>query len=360
MLTREKLVELYRSRSDKHVLSIYLNAEEHDPAKRRAWRRAFDHVLEHVSRTVDPADREDYEAALGHIRKELRQYDAFLPERGWVGFADSDGLLYAETMAVPMPDTGCWEEGPHVAPYLRALKQSRPVLVVLVDSRRAHLYRYQDGSLSGPQTLVAEPVTEDIADYNTSKRASTHTGMRGETGTDVAQRLQDAHTDRMIKHLVELIPNEAGSDGFVVIGGTHEMIATTTSRLHKSMNGRVHEEVVLNFDMSMADIRRVTEGAASKLSEKRQAGLVAEVVDMARSGGRASLGREATERALLDRRVEFLILSRELAAREPEFVDECVGRAFEQSAEVEEVGGMAGARLDAEADGIGARVRFTT
>jgi hypothetical protein len=37
-----------------------------------------------------------------------------------------------------------------------------------------------------------------------------------------------------------------------------------------------------------------------------------------------------------------------------------VGRAFEQSADVEEVGGNAGARLDAEGDGIGARVRFTT
>jgi hypothetical protein len=360
MLTREKLVELYRSRSDKHVLSIYLNAEEHDPAKRRAWRRAFDHVLEHVSRTVDPADHEDYEAALTHIRKELRQYDAFLPERGWAGFADAGGLLYAEAMPVPMPDLGCWEEGPHVAPYVRALKQSRPVLVVLVDSRRAHIYRYQDGSLSNAQELVTEGINEDIADYNTSKRASTHTGTRGETGTDVAQRLQEAHTDRMLKQVAELIPAEAGGDGFVVIGGPHEVISSTVSRLHKSMNGRVHEDVTLNFDMSVADIRKATEQAASKLSEQRHAELVAELIDTARSGGRASLGREATEVALLDRRVEFLILSRELAAREPEYVDECVGRAFEQSAEVEEVGGTAGARLDAEADGIGARVRFTT
>jgi hypothetical protein len=164
----------------------------------------------------------------------------------------------------------------------------------------------------------------------------------------------------MLKQVAELIPAEAGGDGFVVIGGLHEVISSMVSRLHKSMNGRVHEDVTLNFDMSVADIRKATEQAASKLSEQRHAELVAALIDTARSGGRASLGREATEVALLDRRVEFLILSRELAAREPEYVDECVGRAFEQSAEVEEVGGTAGARLDAEADGIGARVRFTT
>jgi hypothetical protein len=360
MLTREKLVELYRSRSEKHVLSIYLNAEEHDPAKRRAWRRAFDHILEHVNRTVDPADRDDYEAALSHVRKELRQYDAFLPKRGWAGFADADGLLYAETMPVPMPDVGCWEEGPHVAPYLRALKQARPVIVALVDSRHAHIYRYQDGSLSDPREIVAEGIAEDIADYNTSKRASTHSGTRGETGTDVAQRLQEAHTDRMIKQVAELIPNETGTDGFVVIGGTQEAIALTVSRLHKSMDGRVHEDATLNFDMSAADIRKATEATASQLSGKRQAALVGEVIDTSRAGGRATLGRESTERALLDRRVEVLVLSRELASRHPEYVDECVGRAFEQSADVEEVGGNAGARLDAEGDGIGARVRFTT
>jgi hypothetical protein len=360
MLTRDDLVELYRSRSDKHVLSIFLNAEEHDPAKRRAWRRAFDHVLEHVNRTVDPADREDFESALAHIRKDLRRYDAFLPGRGWAGFADADGLLYAESLPVPMPDIGCWEEGLHVAPYVRALKQARPVVSVLVDSRRARVYRYQDGVMSGPDELTAAPITEDIADFEVSKRASTHSGTRGETGTDVAQRLQDVHTERMLKQLVDLIADNAGPDGFVVIGGPHEMIASLTSRLHRSMNGRVHEDTSLNFDMSATDIRKATEGAASLLSEQRQAGLVAELLDLSRAGGRACLGRDDTERALLDQRVELLVLSRDLALREPEYVDECVGRAFEQSADVEEVGGMAGARLAAEADGIGARVRFTT
>ncbi|MGH7500236.1 MAG: hypothetical protein ACREL7_00625 [Longimicrobiales bacterium] len=360
MLTREKLIDLYRSRSDQHVLSIYLNAEEHDPAKRRAWRRAFDHILEYVNRTVDAADREDFESALAHIRKELRQYDAFLPDRGWAGFAAADQLLYAETMPVPMPNFGCWEEGSHVAPYVRALKQSRPVISVLVDSRRARVYRYQNGNLRDLRELIAEGVTADIADFNASKRASTHTGTRGETGTDVAQRLQDVHTDRMVKQLADLISEEAGPEGFVVIGGTHEMIAATTSRLHKSMAGRVHEESSLSFDLSIPDVRKLTEMAASRLSERRHSALVAGVIDLARAGGRGSLGRDDTDRALLDHRVEFLVVSRELATRYPDYVDECVGLAFEQGAEVEEVAGSAGSRLDAEGDGIGARVRFKT
>jgi hypothetical protein len=358
MLTRNDLVTLYRKHRNVPVLSIYLNAEEHDPAKRRAWRRALDHVIEYVERTVDASDRASYEGALAHVKKELRRYDAFLPDRGWVGFASRDALLYAETIPVPMPDLGRWEDGPHVAPYVRALKQARPVVSVIVDRRRARLFRYQDGQFAEQPEVDIDALFGDLTDIPISKRATTHTGVRGETATDVAQRLYEVQAERMVKHVAELIAVQAGADGFVVLGGTPEMVARTTQALHKSFAGRVQEVPALSLITPVPKVRQATEEAASSLTQRRHDARVAEVIDLARSGGRGCLGRRETERALLERRVELLALSRELAANDAEFADECVGRAFEQDADVVEVAGVAGARLDADGEGIGAKLRF--
>ncbi|MCI0433081.1 MAG: hypothetical protein L0271_05445 [Gemmatimonadetes bacterium] len=357
MLTRNALVELYRTHRTTPILSVYLNAEEHDPAKRRAWRRSFDHVIEDARRSVDNGRHDAFDRALTHIRKELRQYDAFLPERGWAGFSSESTLLYAETMAVPMPDAATWEEGPHVAPYVRALKQARPVVAAIVDSQHARMFRYQDGQLTELPELRVDTLFGDLSDANTSKRATTHTGTRGETATDVAQRLYGVRSEQLARSVSDAIVAAAG-DGFIVLGGSTGMIHMTASALPRAVSGRTHQDVSIHLDMSPAAVRRVIEEAASSMSARHQDALVAEIVDLARSGGRGCLGRQATDRALADRRVELLVISRDLALREPDYADECVGLAFEQSADVEEIGADAALRLRAEGEGIGAKLRF--
>jgi peptide subunit release factor 1 (eRF1) len=180
------------------------------------------------------------------------------------------------------------------------------------------------------------------------------------TDTDAARRFEEVGIERLLKSLAETVPDQAGADGTVVVGGPAEMTSQLVQRLRKQMNGRVVEDRSIAFHMSTAELRRATEDAATQATFARQNSLVAQVADLAGSGGRGALGRDRTGKALDERRVETLLLSRQFTAEHPELADFCVGAALEQDAEVEELGGDAATRLDRDGGGIGARLRFTT
>jgi len=360
MLNREELVALYRKHGGERVLSLYLNAEEHDPAKRRAWRRALDQAIDDAKTRIDPGEAGAFDAALAHLKLELKRHDDFLPGSGWAGFATPSGLIHAETLPVVMPDLARWEDGIRVAPYVRALERARPVITVLADGRQVRLFRQVDGQFVELPEIRADTFFGDLTDVNMSKRATTRTGVRGVTDTDTAQRIEEVGRDRMLKALLDQLGDLANRNGRVVIGGTTEITGQLLNRLPRALQGRTIQEPTISFHDSLAELKRATGVAASRITERNQEHLLDEVLDLARSGGRGCLGPEETSESLREGRVDLLLLSRRFYGEHPEFSDFYVGSAFEQGAEVEELAGEAGGRLDREAGGVGARLRFTT
>jgi len=363
MLTRDDLLALIREHRDSKVLSLYLNAEEHDPAKRRAWRKTKDHLVEGARARLggDARSRDGFERACGHLDDVLGQHESFLPERGWVGFATSAGLIHAESLPVVMPNAARWADGPSVAAYARALPHDVPVITALVDHRQAKLYRWRPGSFEEVAALQADTAFGDLSDnVNMSKRGTTHTGVRGESDTDVANRLGQVAAERLLKNVVEKIAGHTGRDGRVVVGGPPETTAATLSHLPKGLRERAIEDPTIDFYTTAAELGRATEVAAAALRAQARGRLVEQVVDLAGAGGRACLGRQATERALAEQRVEVLLVNSKLAAADPEAMERYVLAAFEQSAAIEEVDGAAGERLESAGRGIGARLRFAT
>lgn len=361
MLTREKLNELYRELRDENVLSIYLDGEGQDPAERKVWRRMLEHQVDQVRALLKEGpteERDAFEEALSRLTERIDDFDAFVPGKGWVGFATPDQVWYTEAVPVPMPTLVRWEPGIRVAPYVRGLKQARLVAAVLLDSRRARIFRYRDGELEEPEALRADTFIGDLTDMNISKRAATHSGTRGKTGTDAAQRFLEVNSERMLKQIVQVLSEMVGDDGLLVIGGTPEMVTKAAQAVPKSVSGRVAERPSMHVEMSVAEVREYVEEAATELSRRLQGDLVEEVVDAALSNGRGCLGPEETERALRERRVDTLLLGRGLIEARPDFADRCVGTAFEQHAEVEEVSGEAEDVLAEKGGGIGARLRY--
>jgi hypothetical protein len=361
MLTHDELMDLYRTYRDENVLSVYLDAEQHDPAGRNAWRKVLDHAVAAVRDFVIeayPGQIDAFEKAVGLLRSELDRFDAFLPDKGWVGFATGDRVLYAESVPVPMPNLVRWEPSIRAAPYVRALKQERPVVTVLADSRRARVFRYQGGEMVEPVDLRADTFLGDLSDVNMQKRGTRTTGIRGESGTDVAKRLHDVEAERMLKQLTDVVTDQAGNHGFVVLGGTPEIVAAAAKGLPKAMNGRVLERLSLHLEMSAAEVKEATQQAASELTRQQQNAQLDHVLNAAHAHGRGCLGREETEKALRDRRVETLFLSRRFIGDDPDNADFCVGAALEQGADVEELSGDAAERLDAEGGGIAAGLRY--
>ncbi|MGB0543523.1 MAG: hypothetical protein ACPGPI_07360 [Longimicrobiales bacterium] len=57
-------------------------------------------------------------------------------------------------------------------------------------------------------------------------------------------------------------------------------------------------------------------------------------------------------------RVDLLVVTRGLRERDTELVAQMIGDAFDHGAAVEEISADAGERLDAEGEGVAARLRY--
>jgi hypothetical protein len=362
MLTREGLVELYRDLRDDKVLSVYVDGGQDDPADRRAWSVALDGRLADERRRIEveaPDELAAFDAARALIEEALSDRKAFLQNRGWAGFATSARLPHAAGLPVPMPDLVRWERGMRVAPYVRALKQERPVVAAVADSRKVRIFVYHDGEVEERVDLIADRDFGDLADSVSSKRASRFSGARGEAGTDVARRLGDRAAERLQAEILDELEELAGHDGFVVFGGTTEVV-TSLARRASRFGDRWLPRPSMHLGMTESEVRVEVEDAASELTRRLQDGLLREVVDAARSGGRGALGVQAVTEALREGRVDRLLISRGFREREADFADRFAGSAFEHGGEVEELSGEAAEHLDAEGEGVAARLRYTT
>lgn len=360
MLNREQLVDLYRTHRDQNVLSVYVDGQGHDPAERRAWAIVLEQGFSKERARLEaeaPGEVEAFDRARAKVEAQLARYGAFLPARGWAAFATAEELAYAEELPVPMPHLVRWERGLRAAPYVRALKQDRMVAVALVDSRKARVFSYRNGVLTERADLVADADLGDLSDVNQSKRAATATGTRGETATDAAQRALEVSAARMRSRLAGQVEELAGPGGFVVLGGTPEAESALAQELNH-LGDRVIVRGALHLGMTEAEVRDVVEAAASELTDAQQGELLGTVFDLARSGGKGALGIVACEDALRGGRVDTLLITRAFREAHPDRADHCVGTAFEQGAQVEELSGAHARRLNDEAEGLAARLRY--
>ncbi|MEQ9401933.1 MAG: hypothetical protein RJQ04_22385 [Longimicrobiales bacterium] len=359
MLAQQELMELYRSLEDQPTLSVYVDGDQHDPAARSAWRTRLEGEVNRVRDALNGGDEAAFEAAWGRVWKEFRDYEeGFLPGAGMAAFATADRLVHVARFPVAPPTLVRWEQGLRAAPYVRVLKQERPVVVSLTDRERARLFRYKDADLHELPSLVADTAMGDLGEASVTKRGGRSSGRRGETATDQAQRILEVSADRLLAHVAQRLEEEAGAEGFLVLGGTQETIAKVHGNLSRHMAERAVHRASLHLEMPLPEVRSAVRAAASELTETLQEKLVDQVFDQARSGGKGALGRDATIEALRERRVDTLLLSRDFVSEDPDLADRCVGTAFAQGAGVEEVGGAQGSRLTQEAEGVAARLRF--
>jgi hypothetical protein len=361
MLNREQLADLFRIHQNERLLSVYLNGVGEDPARRRIWRRRLANCLEKEMHQVEQAaasEREAFSAAREQVLRALEAFPDFLPKKGWVGFASPDGMRHAESVPFQVPNLARWETGPRVAPYIRGLKQLRPMVTALVDSRRSRIFLYTEGEIREVTDLRADTFLGDLSDTSAPQRVSGHSGTRGEPASEAARRSLEEGTTRMLKRVRDVCCQMVEPDGFLMLGGSQEAVAMLGPLIPRSLERRVWEDSSLYVEMSLAEVKEATREGASLLSKRRQGTLLNQVIEQARSGGNGCLGGEETVKALREARVDILILSRFFVEGNPDFAEECVGLAFEQDADVRVFGGAPSKRLDSVGGGVGARLRY--
>ena len=205
MLTYSDLVNLERDLRRKTVLSVYVNGEEQDLAKRRRWRIELRNSLNDIQRWLDGAPHSDREAFAACRRKLLERFGIMrgaIRSPGWAGFYTSDGERYAGPVPAPVPTMAVWSTGACLTPYVRALKEAHPVLVVVADSMKAKIYRYAERQVELVDTVRARATVDHPDHMSAPPRPGFHSGTRGTAGADEAQRELREATARMLSDVV--------------------------------------------------------------------------------------------------------------------------------------------------------------
>jgi hypothetical protein len=361
MLTLMELGELARSLRDERLLSVYVDGRVSDPAARNAWRTRLDGELRALRRSLDDApraDREAFDRAATHLLDQLA-LDGGPAGPAWVAFAGGDGVRYAGSLPTSVPARVEWTTGPCIAPYLCALKQQRPVLAAVVNSRRTSLHRYQEGTVEALGTIEAEWHGGPPSHMGDAPRLGFHPGTRGAAGTDEAERRRLAAIATMAATTAKRLAALAGRDAWIVLGGTPEPLGALQKALPASLVDRTLVVPSLHDGASEAMVRRAAEEGASLLRTLHDLVDVDELFERYGAAGLAVVGPEATRRALDDGSVQSLVLTQGFLTTHADVAEATVRAALEQRAEVADVGGAAGERLDRHGGGIGARLRFT-
>ena len=362
MLSHDELGRLTRTLQDRKILSIYLDVAARDPAQKRAWRTQLDDAIRRLrDGTTSSADKEraTFDRAVALLDPHLASASAGGGARTWVGFACGKEVHHTEALPVRIPTVVAWGQGPRIAPYLSALRQQRPVILAEVNAEGARLYRYAEGNLEHLEHLRAHVTIEPQHHMGSMPRRGFHTGTRGSTGTDAAQRELREGTRRMLRELSQRLTILAGADGWIIIGGTPLPAKAARAALPKSLTSRSMIVPEMHIWASDAQIRECAESGATALQDAQDLAAVSYAVRQAGTGrGRGVVGPEATLRALETGAVEKLYLSEKFIEMSPETGDGAVRSALEHGALPEVVHGAAATRLDRFAEGMAARLRY--
>lgn len=359
MLTYTELVSLSHLLRDERVLSVYIDGTAEDPASRRVWRVQLDHSLKDLRRWLEGSSHEErvvFEQCVRLLDEQLARLAGAVGAPGWVAFISDSGVHDAEPLPVPMPTLAVWSTGICMAPYIRALKQTRPVVVVVADARKAHIYRYVAGTLTPAETIHAHAVTEPPSHMGDPPRSGFHGGTRGATGRDAAQRTLMEGTDRMVADVARTMLALAGSDGWILIGGIPHVGAQVARALER-VAGRVLHLDTLDIHATDAQIAAAAQHGASLLRDNTDLRNVSEIIDRADANGTVAVGPAATRHALGQLRVRELYFTHQYVEDHLADAEEAVRAALAQGAAIEEVSRDAAHRLDAHG-GMGARLRY--
>jgi hypothetical protein len=359
MLNYERLAGLHRELKDEPVLTVYLDSDQHDPAQRGVWRTRLDRACSDLRRDLEAADA-DPAAFLAAVKRldSVLPADGFLPDEGFAAFVGAETIYYADGVPFPVPNLVLWDQGLHLAPYFRGLKQLRPAFLVVADRRHARLLSYREGALTEAPGLVAFSDVGDVGDSGVAKRAARSSGVRGATAKDLANRFLQVEADRHHAAAVERVTREAGNDGLVLLAGPSETTARLQGLLGRNLEPRTRVVSGISVEDDVTGMLPLVRDAVSDLSRSLQETLLEDVLDKALSDGRGRTGTRDSRKALRESRADLLLVSSSLLESGPELADQLVGAALDQNAEVELLVGAAASRLDEIGEGLAVRLRF--
>jgi hypothetical protein len=361
MLTYPDLLRLERALRGRKVLSIYVNGENTDPATRSRWRIDLRHSLDDIESWLKDsphAEREEFAACRDMALEALEAFPEGIGAPGWVGFVTNRGAHHAGTATVAVPTMAAWSDGPCLAPYLRAIKESRPVIVGVADQRKVRLFRYLDRRITLVETVRAILTVEPPMQMGAAPRQGFHPGTRGGTWTDASQREREEATRRLVRTVVERVAILANAEGWIVLGGNAEVAEAVLKALGPGFATRAMHAPSLDAHATVTEVAEGARLAASTLRNAYDRSCITRVIaESERPGGLGVVGAVETMPALEEGRVRELYFTLHYVLNHAADAEAAIRLAFEHGALAEHVSGEAAEQLD-RLGGVGAQLRY--
>jgi hypothetical protein len=359
MLSHADLVTLERQLRDKMVLSIYVNGDFADVAVRDQWRIELRNALDAIAESLREAthvEREGFAAARSIAEAEVNRYRAGDGTPGWMAFVSEGAIHHATVAPVQVSTKATWSLGANVAPAIRVLKESSPVLLAVADKTQVRIHRYVDRAITLEDTIEWEAKVDQPYHMSRPAPQGFSSGTRGRPGDEAKQREQRNATDAMLTAAADRIQRLAQDNAWLLLGGIDIVASDLRGRFDKRFANR---SAVIPLDVHDGEAR-LADTAREHVSRLREADdlrRVEEVLSASAEGSTGAVGMKEIDQALLNGQVHELFITSKFSSEQPDEAVAAIRRAFDESAVVEHVSGSAAERLDG-VGGIAARLRF--
>jgi peptide subunit release factor 1 (eRF1) len=305
MISEDRIRQLAGHRGSYVVTSCYLDVDG------RRYPRHADYET-HLERLL----REAREKAAGFGPEAVRSVAADVDRiRSWVrgGFdrshvrglaffaSSADGFFEVVESPLPFSNDMVVNHTPHVRPLEAILQAYERFAVLLVDRQRARLFRFELGEL-----------TEHTEVFDAVPRGGDQAGhpAQGSRGSHV-QRHTDEIAHRHLKHAAEVTFTELQRRpvDHVILGGPNEIVAELEGLLHTWVRDRVVDRLVIATTAGPDEVRQAALTVEAAQTRRSEAALVERLRNAIGTGSGGVAGLEATLAALVERRVDVLLVS---------------------------------------------------
>jgi len=300
VISDERIRSLAGHRGSPVVTSCYLDVDG------RRYPRHVDYEvhLDHLKRqgkeratTLGPEVARSVEADLDRISAWVRSGFDRSRVRGLAFFSCSaEGFFEVVESPRPVRNEIVLNHTPHVRQLESLAQEYERFAAVLVDRQRARYFRFELGEL-----------TEHTEVFDAVPR-------RHDQGGRSASNIQ-RHTDELahkhLKHAAGVTFEEVKRNAVdhLILGGPHEVVSEFEALLHPYLKERVRARLSVMVTASPEEVRQAALEVEAEVERRQEAALVSRLRDQVGAGNEGVAGLEPTLRALVERRVDTLLVS---------------------------------------------------
>jgi hypothetical protein len=338
------------------TLTLYINL---DPALREnqaetpAWRIWLKNTLKHLDSGMKPKQR----AAWEPLREQAETYfERYAPNSKGLAVFITPETLVEYPLPVSVENAAAFGN-PLVTPLLWAIDEYEPYLLVMVDHEKARFLAAYLGSVGYQETATLDLDTEDWPRKTVQTTSFSADGMAARNARDDFDKRVDHFTEQFYRDVagraVKLAAEQKARR--IILGGNEESANAVRAHLPETASSSVVAVLPIPMRCNTKEILAHVAPAALEYERQEEMALVNQVIDMAKAGGRAVLGRKAVTGSLNHHRVELLVASWPPA--DADKTAELALQAFASGGQIELVHGDAADRLNQEG-GLAAQLYY--